>query len=926
MASPLVETKLFIPGVRGGAVPRARLNAHLRRGSAAKLTLISAPAGFGKTTALASWLAEPESGNRLVAWLSLEEHDSQPTTFWTYVTASLAKVVPGLVDDALSQLASPQPQVQTVLTTLVNELSGVRSEIYLVLDDYHQVEGPDIAAGMTFLLEHLPPNVHLVISTRADPTLPLPRLRARGQLVEIRAGDLRFTPKEVAQYLDNVAGLSLANADIATLEVRTEGWIAALQLAALSMQGRDDVSRFIAGFAGDDRYIVDYLVEEVLARQPDHVRSFLINTSVLDRLCGPLCDAVTGHPGGKAMLETLERSNLFVVPLDERRHWYRYHHLFADVLRTHLGDEQPGAVPSLHRRASQWYEEQDEAPASVRHALAAGDDNRAAILVEAAIPTLQRTRQDGTIRGWVDVIPDAVVRARPVLAVLFVGALMSAGEFDGVEQRLDDAEQCLDSLTRRTTRELSGPLRPMVVTDPAHLAGLPGTIAMYRAALALHRGDVPSTVKHAQQAMALAADGDELVRAGASALSGLASWSDGDLEAAHLSYSDCVERMQRIGHIADILGCSIPLADIRLTQGRLGDALATYERALALAAGQPAPQGGVLPGTADMHVGLSHVAYERGDLTTALGHLSRSQELGDRAGLPQNPYRWRVAMARLKDAQGDLPGALELLDEAQAVYTGDFLPDVRPVAAVRARVLTAHGYLDEPLTWAREHGLTANDDLTYLHEYEHVTLACILLARHTSDSDKASLREATDLLQRLLDAAESGGRTGTAIEVLILQALARQADADTAGGLVDLGRALGLAEPEGYVRVFVGEGPDMAVLLEATLTQHGGSAYVQRLLDACRQTAPASGPAERRAHVDRHVPHLVEQLSERELEVLRLLSTDLDGPAIARHLVVSLHTVRTHTHHIYAKLGANNRRAAVTRARELGLLPSSSRP
>jgi LuxR family maltose regulon positive regulatory protein len=442
----------------------------------------------------------------------------------------------------------------------------------------------------------------------------------------------------------------------------------------------------------------------------------------------------------------------------------------------------------------------------------------------------------------------------------------------------------------------------------------------------MHRGDVPATVKHAQQAMDRAADGDDLVRAGAAALSGLASWSDGDLEAAHRSYTDCVERMQRIGHIADILGCSITLADIRFTQGRLGDALATYEHALRIAGDQSTPRGDVLPGTADMYVGMSRVAYERGDLATAIAHLSHSQELGDRAGLPQNPYRWRVAMARVKDAQGDHPGALALLDEALAVYTGDFSADVRPVAAVRARVLAAHGYLDDSLSGAREYGLSSDDDLSYRREYEHVTLARVLLARHTRGNDGNSLRSATDLLQRLLAAAEAGGRTGTAIEILILQALALQADGDTTGGPVALWRALTLAEPEGYVQAFVGEGPAMSVLLTATLRQHGESAYVQRLLGACTDTAQASGASEHPAQAERHVPYLAERLSDRELQILRLLSTDLDGPGIARHLVVSLNTVRTHTHHIYAKLGVNNRRTAVTRARELGILPSTIRP
>jgi len=399
MASPLVETKLYPPRLRRRLVARPRLSGRLRRGAESRLTLISAPAGFGKTTLLAEWLAATGAEGS-VAWLSLEESDSQPASYWTYVITALQGVAPGVGAGALPLLQSAQPPVETVLTTVLNELGTVPNDLYLVLDDYHLVDSADVRAGMTFLLEHLPPQVHLVVSTREDPDLPLARLRGRGDLVEIRAADLRFTLDEVAAYLNDVTGLDLAAGDIAALEGRTEGWIAALQLAALSMQGRDDVAGFIAGFAGDDRYIVDYLVDEVLERQPASVRGFLVQTSILDRLSGPLCDAVCGQHGGKAMLESLDRANLFLVPLDDNRRWYRYHHLFADVLQTHLLDEHPDRAAALHRRASQWWEQNGEPSPAIRHALAAGDVERAAGLVELAIPALRGDRQEATIRSW----------------------------------------------------------------------------------------------------------------------------------------------------------------------------------------------------------------------------------------------------------------------------------------------------------------------------------------------------------------------------------------------------------------------------------------------------------------------------------------------------------------------------------------------
>jgi LuxR family transcriptional regulator, maltose regulon positive regulatory protein len=631
----------------------------------------------------------------------------------------------------------------------------------------------------------------------------------------------------------------------------------------------------------------------------------------LDRLSGPLCDAVTGQHVGKAMLESLDRANLFVVPLDGSRRWYRYHHLFADVLHTRLLDEHPDRVTVLHRRASRWYEQNGEPSQAIRHALAARDIERAADLVELAIPPLRRNRQEATIRGWLDAFPDEVVRVRPVLAVGFIGALMAGGEFEGVEDRLQDVERWLEP-----TGDHEGPWTPpagMVVVDEGELARLPGAIQMYRAALALVRGDAPATIGHAQRAIHRAAEGDHLTRAGASALMGLAFWGGGDLEAAHRAYSVSVQGLQRAGHIADVLGCSITLANIRSTQGRLGEALRTYEQALRLASNQ---DGIVLRGMADMYVGMSQIACERDDLPAASQHLLRAEELGEHTWLPQNPYRWRVAMARVREAEGDLDGALGLLDEAQRVYMGDFSPNVRPIPALRARLLAARGRVGEALAWAREQGLSAEDDLSYLREFEHITLARALLARSRAQRTEPPMHDAARLLQRLLQAAEAGDRTGSVIEILVLQALTYHARGDVPGAVAALERALTLAEPEGYVRMFVGEGPPMASLLRRVAKQRTGWDYVRRLLNACSHAGGATPVGQTTPATQR----LVEPLSERELDVLRLLGSDLDGPDIARELTVSLNTLRTHTKKIYAKLGVNSRRAAVRQAAELNLL------
>ena len=705
-------------------------------------------------------------------------------------------------------------------------------------------------------------------------------------------------------------GLDLAAPDIAALEGRTEGWIAALQLAALSMQGRHDVAGFIAGFSGDDRYIVDYLVEEVLQRQPERVRSFLLQTSVLDRLGGPLCDAVTDQGGGKAMLEALDRGNLFLIPLDDRRRWYRYHHLFADVLRAHLLEEQPDLVPVLHLRAAEWYELNGERSEAIRHALAAGDVDRAADLIELAIPALRQGRQEATLRRWIDALPERLFRVRPVLALGYVGSRLVSGETEGVEARLRDAERWVGAAPDASEGLVSP--ADVVVVDEEAFRHLPGAIAIYRAALTMAAGDLAGTVTHARRALEVVGEDDHFERGGAAGFLALACWTSGDLDAAYRWWSESGASLEKAGHVSDVLGGSIALADILIAQGRLREAMRTYERGLQRAS-RPSGEG-PLRGVPDMHVGISELLRERNDLAAARQHLQAGSELGEHAGLAQNAYRSRVAMARVQEADGDLEGAVELLDEAERLYASDYYPDVRPISAMKARLWILQGKLDAVLDWARERGLSVGDDLSYVREFEHITLARMLLARSMQDRADGSLREGAELLERLLLAAEAGQRTRSVIEILVLQALDHQRQGDLPAALVPLGRALTLAEPEGYVRIFVDEGAPMTTLLGAAAERSIALTYVDRLLSAV-------GQAEGSRRVNQA---LVEPLSERELDVLRLLGTDLGGPDIARELVVSLNTVRSHTKNIYAKLGVNDRRAAVRRAAELDLLSRSS--
>jgi LuxR family maltose regulon positive regulatory protein len=607
------------------------------------------------------------------------------------------------------------------------------------------------------------------------------------------------------------------------------------------------------------------------------------------------------------MLEALERQNLLLVPLDDRREWYRYHHLFADVLQAHLRDERPEHVAELHRRATEWYEQNGERGEAIRHAIAGADFGRAADLIELAIPASGRGRQEETLRRWLDALPDELIRARPVLSNGYAGSILVRGETEGVEARLRDAERWLEVMAAGAQGEAGERPAAMVVADEDAFRRLPGALAIHRAGLARLRGDVAGTIAHARRALELIDADDDLGQGAASALLGLAYWTNGDLEAASSLYAGALARIEKAGFRSDAIGVSLALADMRIAQGRLHDAMRTYERGLEIAA----DQGGVtLRGAADMLVGISELLRQRDDLAGAARHLQQAMDLGEANGLPQNPYRSRVAAAGIRQAEGDPEAALQLLAEADRLYATDYSPEVRPVAALMARMWIAEGRLSEARGWARGRGLSAEDELDYVREFEHLTLARLILAEGARERSDETMGAAVDLLERLLAAAEEGGRTGSVIEILVVQALARRARNDVPGALASLERAVALAEPEGYVRVVADEGPAMAALLKLAAQQRDASGYLRRLLAAT--VTPAA-----RTTVDQP---LIEPLSERELDVLRLLESELGGPDIARELTVSLATVRTHTRNIYAKLGVNNRRAAVRRATELGLL------
>jgi LuxR family transcriptional regulator, maltose regulon positive regulatory protein len=927
MAAPILATKLYAPPPRLQVVLRPRLIERLDEGLAMdrRLTLVSAPAGFGKTTLVSEWIA---SCRKPVAWLSLDEGDNDPVRFISYLVAALQTIKTGIGEGVLAAIQSPQPpQAEVVLTNLLNEISVIPEHFLVILDDYHAIDSQPVDQSLDFLVEHLPPQMHLVIATREDPHLPLSRLRARGQLTELRAADLRFTPSETAEFLNQVMGLNLSAEEIAALETRTEGWIAGLQLAALSMQGRSDAANFIKSFTGSHHFILDYLVEEVLQRQPEHVRNFLLQTAILDRLSSSLCDVVTGQEDGRGMLEALERGNLFVIPLDDQRQWYRYHHLFAEVLQAHLREAQPDRVSMLHLRASGWYERNGLRSDAIRHALAAKDFERAASLIELAGPgTENGSIQQATWLGWAKALPDGLFHARPVLNVWYAYALLGIGEMEAAEARFKDAEQWF-APADTAKAQLETPSVEMVVVDKKQFKSLPATIAIGRAYIALALGNIPDTVRYASRVLELT-EADPFRYSQASMMLGLTYWASGDLQAADRVFAEYTLKLRTAGNIPDAISTTVVLADIRLTLGHLHEAIGTVEQCLHFVMDQGEP---IHLDAADLHRELSKLHLEQGNLEAAAQHLQRGKELGEKAEYPVLRYRLCIDQARLKTAQGDLEGALALLDEAQRLYIRSPLPDFSPISAMKTRIWVAQGKLTKALEWVREQGISVDDAPSYMREFEHVTLARILLAQYQSERMDGSIRAVTRLLDRLLPAAEEGNRMGSVIEILILQALAHRAQGEFTLALAPLERTLTLAEPEGYVRIFVDEGePIRLLILDLRLRigkrkhdqDHKLISYTDKLLAAfARPTAGSQSTiSNEKPKIRNHRSTMVEPLSEHELEVLRLLRTELSGPEIARERMVSLNTIRTHTQHIYAKLGVNNRRAAVRRAEELGLL------
>jgi LuxR family transcriptional regulator, maltose regulon positive regulatory protein len=899
-ANEPLETKLYPPRSRSGLVSRPRLIDTMRQGAAQKLTVVVAPAGFGKTTLVAGWIADRLDTEAAAGWVSLDPSENEPTIFWTYFITALQRIHPGLGRRAIAQLQSAQPPlVESVLTTLINEIEALDRDFTLIFDDYHVIDSVAIHGGMTFLLDRLPRRMHLVIASRSEPPIALPRLRARGELTELRAGDLRFTLDEASAFLRGMS-LDVSASDTAKLERRTEGWIAGLKLAALSMKGRDDVHRFVDAFSGDNRYIADYLVEEVLQSEAEHIRRFLLRTAILDRLNSPLCDALTGEHNGQSILEDLERRNLFVVALDDRREWYRYHHLFADVLQKRSKAQDPDGVRASHRRASVWHEAHGSRADAIHHALSGDDLDGAAALLEQAWPEKDRSYES---RKWLDhvkTLPDAVIRARPALGMGYAWGLLNSGELEAAEPRLRDVELWLQS---------------NAVSDEERFHSLPAEVAAARVYLAQSLGAIPGTLEHAQRALDLSPVGDDAARATGTALVALALWGRGDLEAAHRTFTDALAIMRKSGHVLDAIRGMFVLGDIRVAQGRLREAARVYEQGLRLAAVEAQSAAAE---TDELHLGLAELHCEWNDIDSAIGFLdavTRSAVQSPHAG---NKLRWCTAMASIHVARGDLDGALQLLEEGERYERRDPLPRARPIPAMKARIRIVQGRVDEVGAWVAASKLSVDDDLSYLREFEHVTLAQVLIARHGSSGNERSMGDAERLLDRLRTAAQTGGRIGSLIEILVLQSLAQQALGNMRRALDVVAEALALAEPEGFLRVFLDRGMRMRDLLRHATARGLAGEYTRRVL-AAFDTPSTKHPAAPAVRVT-GASVSVQALTTRELEILRLIAAGLRNQEIADHLSISAATVKRHIANAYGKLGAGHRTEALARANELKLL------
>jgi len=890
-----LKTKLCVPPLRSRWMTRLRLVKRMDEGFNGKLTLISAPAGFGKTTLLVDWVHRHKIP---VAWFSVDKADNDPLHFLTYVILGLQGRETGTGKAALTMLQSPQPpSVESILINLINDVIRIPTDIALILDDYHLVAAQPIHDLMAFLLENLPEQMHMVIATRSDPPLPLlARLRSQNQLTELRAADLSFSADETANLINQSLDLQLSTRDIQLLETQTEGWVAGLQLAALSLQGRKDPSDFIKGFKGDNRYIADYLTEEVLNRQSEPLRNFMLQTSILGRLCGSLCDTVTGQEHGQQVLNTLEKANLFVIPLDDERCWYRYHHLFADLLEQRLRMKQGDLVTELHNRASQWFAENDFKKEAVDHALAAKDYNQAAQLIqEIAGVDWDRANESRLIR-WFRKLPNEQIGANSKLCIFYAKELSQSGYLEDAEMRLQAAENLIESTSNSELRN----------------EDLRGRIAVIRAYISSQTGDFSRIIRFSNQALKLLPQGDLIWQSVAATTLGLAyGWSGvGDMVKAQQAFSEAMKISKAAGNMYHTILTNMCLGVVMLLRGQFKEAKDIFQQSISHANENGLSETEI---AGSLYGNLGVIFCEWNDLNEGIRLINKGIELNKQGRDPLMLASCRINLFRALIYRMDLVGAFSVIEKLNESTREFRLPPwiTNVIAANNVYSWLANGNLNAATQWAKEKGLSVDNKLTNLREPEHIALVFILIAQ-------GQLDDADRLLQRLIENAKAGDRVYVVIEMRLMRALILKAQKNTSAALGELKLALSLAEPGGLIMIFVSKGKPVSELLEeivavkkgdqdATKTEFSLS-YAKKLLSAFKAAAPPKTEC------------LLDPISEREMEVLHLIAAGLSNREIADKLFISLNTVKTHTKNINSKLDVNSRIQAIARAKELGLL------
>lgn len=893
---PLITTKLYIPPKRSNLVTRAPLVERLNQALERKLTLISAPPGFGKTTTLSEWI--PQSAH-CVCWLSLDKDDNDPTRFWTYFIAALQRLNASLGVTALTLLKSSQGiPLESIVTLLVNDMGTFPDPFAFVLDDYHIVETTTIHDSVTFLLDHLPSNVHLIITSRADPPLPLAQFRARGELLELRAADLRFTTDEATELLNQVMNLNLSAQDIAALETRTEGWIAGLQLAALSMREREGRASFITAFTGSHRFILDYLVEQVLQRQSSDLQDFMLGTSTLERMCAGLCEAVTGRRDSQSVLEQMENRNLFLVSLDDERRWYRYHHLFADVLRSRLSADQAGRIPALHQRASEWFERQGLMAEAIDHALLGSDLERSARLIEEnGYPIMLRGHVQ-TVLSWLNSFPGERMGAHPRLCAIYASALMFGNQPEAAEGQVRAAEKSV-----------------FAQDSPEESKAVLGLVAVTRANIALRfPGDLAQAVQLARQSLELMPSTERIAVASARVIVAHDFLVSGDVgTAAERLVNDVLAAARSSGSLFALLRSLVLVARLRALQGQLRQAARLYEPVAQLAPGGRLS----LIGSPGYFMGQGDLLREWNDLAAAERHLVQGLELFEQnLTMDAETVTWgSIALAQVKRARGDLAVARATLHEflELASQRGFAVPLTKRGKAALAQIELSSGNIQDALRWQQAAEVSIDDAPAFSREAEHLTLVRVLIA---TEQAAGALR----LLDRLLPAAQARSRMSSVIEMLVLRGLALHSQREDTLALASLEQAMALAQPEGYIRTLIDEGEPMRELLRLAASRGIAGEYVSELLAAFGTTS-SKGPAGSGVPTPALVSStLVEPLSTRELQVLHLIADGASNQEIAEKLVISIATVKRHISNIYGKLEVTSRTQAVAHARELKLL------